>query len=267
MEKSFKLKLRFSGRDVSKHGLDLYDGSSSFSGFAQALQIITHAYMTKEVVSRATALKGAKMYFGSPRQGSVLFDIVTVVEKYPVVGAFSAVVFYDFIKFTMSKAVGLVKVKPETVSVQKLMVDETFFDQLAETIEGSLQRAHRAIDSNGARQVTLERPRGELVTFNHSTSNWVNTRNENPEVEVLTGNITRYNSITGNGRAYVHELKKVIPFRLGDRFIDNKRGLLTWSLHGNTIATRNELKFWASKIEAANGEAKRLILADCVQGE
>jgi hypothetical protein len=59
----YALKLRFSGTTVEKNGLDLYDGSSSFYGFAQALQIATHAYMTKEIVSRATALKGAQMYF------------------------------------------------------------------------------------------------------------------------------------------------------------------------------------------------------------
>lgn len=52
------LKLRFSGPTVESNGLDLYDGANSFYGFAQAIQIVTHAYMTKEVVSRATALKG-----------------------------------------------------------------------------------------------------------------------------------------------------------------------------------------------------------------
>ena len=143
-------------------------------------------------------------------------------------------------------------------------IDETFFDQLAETLEGSLQRAHRSID-NGVRTITLERPRSELVTFDSSTSLWVNTRDENPAVEVLTGSITRYNSITGNGRAYVRELERVIPFRPGPDFPENKRGLLTWSLHGNTIASSKELRFWASQIESAKGDPKRLILSDCTQ--
>ena len=260
--KSFSLRLRFSGKTVDARGLDLYDGSTSFYGFSQALQIAVHAYMTGEIVSRSTALRGAEMYFGSPRRGSVVFDIITVIEQYPVVSGFGAAAFYDFIKFTFSKAAGYLDTTPETVPVQKLTADETFFDQLAETLEGSLQRAHRAID-HGVQQVTLERPRSELVVFDRETSQWVNTRDENPNVEEFTGSITRYNSITGNGRAYLRELGKIIPFRPSDSFPDNKRGILTWSLHGNTVQGEKELRFWASKIESAKGDPKRLVLADC----
>lgn len=258
----FALKLRFSGKKVEQNGLDLYDGATSFHGFSQALQIAVHAYMTGEIVSRATALKGAEIYFGAPRRGSVLFDIITIIEQYPATSALAGAAFYDFIKMAFSKAAGYLDTTPETPAVQKLAVDETFFDQLAETLEGSLQRAHRAIDY-GVEQVTLERPRSELVVFNKRTSQWVNTRDESPDVEEFTGNITRYNSISGNGRAFVRELNKVLPFRPGPNFPDNNRGLLTWSLHGNTVFGEKELRFWASKIESATGDPKRLILADC----
>jgi hypothetical protein len=262
--KQFPLKLRFSGKTVEENGVDLYDGSTSFQGFAQAIQIVVHAYLHNEVVSRATAMKGAKVYFGSPRRGSVLFDVVVIAEKYPVVAGFSAAVFYDFVKYSLGKAAGYLSAKPETASIQKLAIDETFFDQLAETLEGSLQRAHRAID-HGVPQITLERPRANLVIFDNATSQWVNTRDENPDIEEMTGSVTRYNSISGNGRAFVRELGKVIPFRPGPKFPDNKRGFLTWSLHGNTVSGQKELRFWGSKIESAKGDPKRLILSDCVE--
>ena len=262
---SFALKLRFSGKAVNEHGLDLYDGAHSFQGFAQALQIATHAYMTGEIVSRATALNGARMYVKSPRNGSVLFDLVTLVEKYPITATLSGAAFYDFLKFSLSKAAGLLKTKPETTAVDKLLQkDDLFFDQLAETLEGSLQRAHRAID-HGVEKVTLERPRSELVTFDRHTSEWVHTRDENPAVEQFTGNITRYNSISGNARAYVRELGKILPVRPAVHFEESKKGLLTWSLHGNTIAARKELVFTASRIDSARGDAKRLILTDVQQ--
>lgn len=260
--KKFSLKLRFSGDGVDMNGLDLYNGASSFDGFSRALQIVAHAYMTGEIVSRATALRGAKMYFESPRRGSVLFDIITIAEQYPVTAGFSAAIFYDFVKLAFAKATGLFGVAAQTPAVQKLSVDETFFDQLAETLEGSLRRAHRAID-NGVDRVTLERPRSELVVFDRRSSQWVNTRDENPEVMEFTGNVTRYNSITGNGRAFVRELERVMPFRLGENFPAIKCGILSWSLHGNTVAGEKELRFWASKIESATNEPKRLILADC----
>jgi len=265
-DRRYPMKLRFSGGKVEKVGLDLYDGATSFYGFSQAIQIAFHAYLTGEIVSRATALRGAEMYFSAPRRGSVLFDIVAVVEKYPASIGVSAPIVYDFIKIAFSRAIGLLNSKPETPAIQKLALDETFFDQLAETLEGSLQRAHRAID-HGVPRVSLERPRSELVVFDQRSSQWVNTREENPEVEEFTGNITRYNSISGNGRAFIRGLDRILPFRPGERFPENKRGFLSWSLHGNTTSGKKELRFWASRIESASGEAKRLILADVAEAE
>ena len=259
----FPLRLRYSGGDVDQRGLDLYDGSTSLHGFAQALQMVVHAYMRDDVISRATTLKGAEIRFGPPRRGSLIIDVVTFVEKYPASLGITAPIFYDFVKMAFSAAVGKLSAKPETKAVQKVAVDETFFDQLSEAIEGSLQRAHRPID-NGVPKISLERPRAELVVFDRETSAWVHTRDENPTVERFTGNITRYNSISGNARAYVRELHKVLPVRPSAAFPDGKRPLLTWSLHGNTTKTNDkELVFFASRIDSARGEAKRLILSNC----
>lgn len=171
--------------------------------------------------------------------------------------------FYDFVKFSLSKAVGLLNVQPETPSIKKkLENDEIFFDRLAETLEGSFQRAHRAVD-NGVRQITVERPRSKLVVFDQKTSQWVSTREISSTVFEYTGNITRYNSISRNGRAYVCELNKVVPFRPAQDFPDSKLGFLTWSLHGDNTAGKKDLKFWVSRVESARGDVKRLLLHDC----
>lgn len=257
------LKLRFSGGEVESNGLNLYDGSTSFWGFAQALQISVHAYVTGEIVTRAPALHGAKIFFGAPKRGSVVFDLIAIIEQHPATSGIAAVVFYDFIKFSFSKAVGLLNARPETPSLnKKLEEDEIFFDRLAETLEGSLQRAHRAID-NGVPKVTLERPRSELVTFDPSTSQWVNTREICEEVSERTGNITRFNSISRNGRAYIRELGRVVPFRPAPDFPESKLGFLTWSLHGDNTASQKDLKFRTSNVESARGDVKRLLLHDC----
>tara|TARA_R110001606_G_scaffold12369_1_gene53996 strand:+ start:37960 stop:38778 length:819 start_codon:yes stop_codon:yes gene_type:complete len=260
--RSYGLKLRFSGKTVDEKGLDLYDGARSFEGFAQALQIVVHAYLSNEVVSRSTALRGAKLYFGSPKRGSVLFDIVALIEQYPATAGISAVVFYDFVKYSFARATGLFEKKPETKAVQKLAVDEEFFDRLSFVLEGSLQRGHRAID-NGVKKITLERPRSTLLTFDLETSRWVHTREEDPDIVEFHGHVTRYNSITGNGRAYIRELDKVVPFRPSEHFSQAKCSHLSWSLHGSTTYTKKELIFKASTIISAGDAIKRLILEDC----
>lgn len=263
----FGLKLRYEGGDADEHLIELYDGTASLHGFAQALQIATHAYLHGQVYSKATALKGATLYLKGARQGSLITDLVAKIDSTSRNINPTPASFYDFLKFALSRATGASEQEPETPYVRRLLEnDEPFFDDLAETLEGSLQRAHRAIEKGGVDSVTLERPKGErLNVFNMQTQLWVNTREERPDVYDLAGNVTRYNSVTGNGRAYIRALSRIVPFRLSEEFAFGKRGLLTWSLHGSATNVSHELDIQARRVESAHGEVKRLILVDCHQ--
>jgi hypothetical protein len=263
----FGLKLRYQGGDADDHLLELYDGTASLHGFAQALQITTHAYLHGQVYSKATALKGATFYLKAARPGSLITEFVAKIDKTPRNRNPSPASFYDFLKFAFARATGTTEQRPETPYVRSLLErDEPFFDDLAETLEGSLQRAHRAIEKGGIDSVTLERPKGEqLSVFNKQTYLWVNTREEKPDVFDLSGNVTRYNSVTGNGRVYLHELSRIVPFRLSEEFAFGKRGLLTWSLHGSATNASHQLDLQARRVDSAHGEVKRLILVDCQQ--
>ncbi|MBS1164122.1 MAG: uncharacterized protein H6R00_147 [Proteobacteria bacterium] len=263
----FGLKLRYEGGDADDHLLELYDGTASLHGFAQALQIATHAYLHGQVYSKATALKGATLYLKAARPGSLIADLIAKIDKTPGNLNPTPASFYDFLRLAFSRATGTVEQEPETPYVRRLLeIDEPFFDDLAETLEGSLQRAHRPIEKGGINRITLERPMGEhLSVFNKQTYLWVNTREEKPDIYDLTGNVTRYNSVTGNGRAYTHELSRIVPFRLSEDFAFGKRGLLTWSLHGSATNVSHQLDIQARRVESAHGEVKRLILVDCQQ--
>lgn len=263
MEQQFAFKLRFKGEEVDKDGLDLYDGSASFHGFARALQLVTHAYLNDETVMRATALKGGTLSFGSPRRGSILFDIVAKLHRKPKTGPLNAEAFYDFTRVALARATGDLDAAAQTSYVQQRLIDdEPFFDELGEKLEGSLQQAHRSIDNQEV-VVSLERPRSTLLLFDKETSAWVHTREENPNSQEFRGNMTRFNTQTGNGRAYIKSLKKIIPVRKADGFDEKNKGWLTWSLHGANVASDKELIFSGRRIESATGETKRIILDDC----
>jgi hypothetical protein len=261
----FGLKLRFDEPKGSSPGIGFYDAATSLQGFAQALQIILRAYYCDEVVDRAMPLKRAALKMGSPRRGSVVVGLDVHFTDAPADAPSGADVFYDFVRYSLAKATGQTEIGALTPFVSRRADDqELIFDQLAEVIEGSLQRAHRSINHDVPR-ITLERPRSALIEFNKQTSEWVNTREENPEIKRFTGNITRYNSKTGNARAYIQQLGKIIPIRQADNFSHSKRGLLTWSLHGDTMSTNKELEFFGRQIESAREEPKRLILTDVNQ--
>ena len=266
---SYGLKLRFKGDRVDDEGIGFYDGATSLQGFAQSLQIIARAFYTDQVIDKAMPLKRASISMSSPRRGSVLVDLTASFVDDPKSASPAADVFYDYVRFALGKATGNTNIQPQTGYVLRQSDDDDLiFDQLAEKMEGSLQRAHKSIDHDVS-TVTLERPRSPLIEFNKETSLWVNTREENPLVQRFTGNVTRYNSKTGNARAYIKELHRIIPVKRSDDFPATKKGLLTWSLHGDnvasTVSASKELEFMAKRIESARGEPKRLILMDCSQ--
>lgn len=263
MDQSFALKLRFKGGSIDDEGLSLYDGSQSFHGFARALQLTTHAFLNDEAVMRATALKGATLTFSSPRRGSVLFDIRAKFSRKPKTAPLNADAFYDFTHVALARATGNLGIEAETKHVaQKLKDDEPFFDELSEKLEGSLQHAHRSVDAEDV-VVSLERPRSTLILFDASTSSWVHSREVEPNPHEYTGNMTRFNTKTGNGRAYIIELKKIVPVRKSDIFNESNKHCLTWSLHGDNISTDKDLIFTGKRVLSATGETKRIILDDC----
>lgn len=198
------LKIRYDGGSAEDHELPLYDGTASIQGIAQALQITTHAYLNNDIVTRATAMRGARMFLRPAKRGSFFVELVALIEQYPATStsavAISAPVFYDFIKIAFSKATGYLETEPETQHLKKTFErEEPFFDELAETLEGSLQRGHRVIGEN-ITNISIGRPRSEIVLFDQKTKDWVNTREEIPTEETVTGNVTRFNSVTRNGR-------------------------------------------------------------------
>ena len=252
---------------AAENRLDFYEGSTSLQGFSQALQIVTHAWLNHAIITKATALKRAKFEMRPYNKGSFLVSIVAIIESYPATSALLAIPLYDFLKYTLSRASGIPDIFPVQGKAQSIWEkEEPFFDDLAETVEGALQRAHHPIGETVDR-IILERPRAPLVEFDEGTKDWVNTRDIGDNVQQLNGNVTRYNSVTGNGRMYVQELGKIVPFRPDDSFSPIKVSYLTWSLHGSANSLPKKLSLSAKKVETASGHTKRLLVQDCETAE
>lgn len=108
-----RIKIRYKGGLADKNALPGYDGATSIDGITRAMHIITHAYMTGETVTRATALKRASIQIKPARQGSFIFDLIVLMEQYPATSsagvALGAPMFYDFVKTALRRAIGHLK--------------------------------------------------------------------------------------------------------------------------------------------------------------
>lgn len=261
--KQFKLRIRYTGGDADQNRLDLYDGTQSIHGFAQTIQIATHALINGQIVSRATALKNSHFYVTGTKKGSLVFEIVAVIEKYPALATLAAPAFYDFLKYCFKNACGVLDSKPQHSTIRKQFErKEPFIDQLSETLEGSLQRAHKPLQ-NGVTEITLESTSEKIMTFNKETLDWVTSREISEVVADTIGNVTRYNAVSSNGRAYIRSEEKILPFRLSADFPESKKTLITWSLHKYNNGVKDNLEFYFQSVESARGTTKRIILVDC----
>lgn len=272
-----KLRVRYTGGLADANSLPGYDGVTSIDGITRAIHIATHAYMTGEVVSRATALKGASIVLKPARQGSFIFDLIVLIEANPattgVAAALGAAPFYDFVKTAFKRATGFLDAEPENAHLKNLYERKqppdlkrppADLDSLAEALEGSLQDAHRPIGAEGTiDRISIGSARQDLLHFDVESKDWVNTREEANNLEVVRGNVTRYNALSRNGRAFVDPLQKVVPIRPDGDFPAGDLAHLTWSLHGSNIGAPSKIDMRVRKVTSANGKVKRLLLADC----
>jgi hypothetical protein len=274
-----RLRIKYEGGLADENSLPGYDGATSIDGITRALHITTHAYMTGEIVSRATALRGASIVLKPARQGSFVFDLLILMETYPATtgaaAGLAAAPFYDFVRTAFKRATGSLEAEPQTTHLKglyerkeppplkKAPVD---LDSLAETLEGSLQDAHRPIGADGTiGKIEIGSTRQKLVEFDIETKGWVNTQETAVGLEVMRGNVTRYNSLSRNGRAFVDPLEKVVPVRPDSDFPVGDLAHLTWSLHGSNIGAPNKLDMRVRRVTSASGKVKRLLLADCTR--
>jgi hypothetical protein len=272
-----KLRISYKGGLADQNALPGYDGATSIDGITRALHIATHAYMTGEVVSRATALKGAEIRIQPPRQGSFIFDLLVLMEANPATTgaaiALTAAPFYDFLKTSFRRATGSLDAEPETKHLQTLYERKeppplkkppADLDALAEALEGSLQAAHRPIGPEGTIEtISVGSVRQGLLLFDGETKDWVNVREEALGLEVLRGNVTRYNALSRNGRAFIDQLGRVVPLRPDGDFPSGDLAHLTWSLHGSNVGAPSKIDMRARRVTSASGKVKRLLLADC----
>jgi hypothetical protein len=86
---------------------------------------------------------------------------------------------------------------------------------MAAELEGYLKEVHRPIKSDSASTIEIIRPRvGSAISMNYETLEYVETTLRSDVQEYWVGNVTKYNILTGYGRAYIDELGRTVPFNL-----------------------------------------------------
>ncbi|GET23371.1 hypothetical protein [Prolixibacter denitrificans] len=238
-----KFSIKYTGGKADEHKLDLYDAGASIHGLAKALAISTHALITEgEVRSKGDSIPNVKFYLHPPQKGSFV-ELVSVFFENTAVQVVGASVitaaFWDMIAYTWKSAVGKEYQPKERIPKEISTKNELFTQEIANVLERPLQQLHRPILHNHDVKIEIRRPRiGKIIEFDNDTLNYVYSKNEVGIQENISGNVTKYNILSGYGRFYDDEEGRTIPFNLSNDLSVRMKELLTWSLH-NTVRDNN----------------------------
>jgi hypothetical protein len=260
--KELEFKVKYDGGYASKGLLEIYDAGVSIHGLSRALAITTHAFLNNgEIRRRAEGVRGAKIYVSPPRHGSYE-EIVKIIFSDEAVSAIGysiiAAAFWDFFKWTWSAAVGKV-VNPKTRYVRRIEDRiEPFIGEISTALESPMAELHRPIVSDNDILIDIVRPRvGSIVTFDQQTLKYVTTRNETEAVHNVSGNITKYNILSGFGRFYDDRLEKTVSFDIDHDMGSEEKRQLTWSLDQRSQGNEGKLLIDVIRVINAKDELKR----------
>lgn len=259
---SIPIKISYHYGDAEHGMLDMYDASVSLQGFARALAITGHALLNEgEIRKKGNRIEGGRLLISPPRRGSFEELITFVITNKEAIGAsIAAAAFYDLMKWTWSKTLDLAY-EPQTPHVRKLEERiEPFIGEIEEALESPLEQAHRPIRQNDEMVVSIKRARaGEIIQLNRDTLASVSLHTES-DIARISGNVTRYNILSGFGRLYDDTLDRTMSFKVLDDVSTVQKQLLTWSMHHAQAEHGGKVFFDVQRVVSAKGSIKRFLV-------
>lgn len=267
MSQELKFVIKYEGGDADNHKIDLYDAAKSMRGLARALAISTHALNTNgEIRHRVESIPDVNFYLHPGQKGS-LVEIVSIVFSDPIAQSIGTSVlgaaFWDMINYSWRHATGTTP-EPTHRRVKKIVNEkDEFANEISDALEIPLQEIHAPIHGDGRITIQIKKPKGEVILeLNTDTYNFVSTINSGGVELNISGNVTKYNILSGYGRFYDESLGKTIPFHLSNEMTTEKKGVLTRSLHFAGQRAEGKIAIDAKVILTKLNQVKRYIIID-----
>ena len=173
-----------------------------------------------------------------------------------MVDACAAGLFYDFVRHTFREVVGSAQDDADLQNGLLKRIEPTM-GELPTVLEGPLREVHRPIREHAEMTLTIEGPRGEqIITFDANTNAALQSQIVDLP-DLIYGNVTRYNTLSRWGKAYIQSEHRVVSFVLGEGLSEHERSLITWSLHERNLNREGRIRFQGSAVVSPSGKVKR----------
>lgn len=137
-------------------------------------------------------------------------------------------------------------------------------EALVDRIEPSMRRAHDVIGS-GATTLHITKSNVPIVDLNASTKAWVNTNIVDEDTKSRTVSISAFNANSGNGRAYLPDTGKTVPFSVGREPSQGSYETLAASLSLYTRGLPSLVTVVCRDVVSTDGRVKKLLIEGAVR--
>lgn len=215
------IQIQYEGNQADDGRINLYDAAEALKGLASSINIITQSFSNDDKVqTKVPVQKEFKTYFSAAKKGC--FDIFIDVKFEPqTIQKHGASVvkdkYWDYLIEAFSASTGNEENKNSAFLNKILHDNEGLFGEMAIAIDSHILNIHRPISTGSAATAKIIRPRvGEKIELNLKTYTYLNTNIKDENISYLTGNVTRHSNISGFGRAYISEFKRIVPYYIFD---------------------------------------------------
>lgn len=269
MSIQLKYKLVFEGEDADFNRLPAHEGASSLEGLTWSIALLTNYAATGEIRTRGNLSPHIRTYLRPPRQGSFLTELWVVVTQPESIFLSSIIGVYAV--NTVSQAVNAIIVKSvkEVCGLAANMVrkEEDWLkglpsgdlEALVDKIEPSMKRAHTVI-GDGASTLTIKKGYTPLVQLDHLTKAFVNADLKGDE-KTISASVGAFNANTGNGRVFLADIGKTVPFYVEKGLDFSTYSALSHSLNAYVNGWPSLIEIVSTEVLSQDGRLKRLLIS------
>lgn len=266
MDGAIGFTLSYEGSDTDQHAIDLYDAAQALVGFQRSLALTAHLVLNNEIITKAPALKGARILALPAEPGSWkmtawviagmtgLYNLGTAQSNSPIGHLMYSL--YDYVikeslgvSVDYNKSLGQLYEQAQKAKVNLPVVREAQVDSLLEKTERAILEMHRPIfKMQSAKSASITASLGGKnyplgTTFDLETFDFIHETRSAEVPNVIEGRVSSYNSNTFKGRIYVTHYERPVAFEI-DVPARSQRAvkLITTSLGHNALKQYNEPK-------------------------
>lgn len=274
------IKLKFEGKLSDNHVLNFYDAARAMTGFQRSLALTTHLVMHGEIITQAQALKEADILVSTPSPGS--WEIIaSIVGAAWVAGTASkdtplGHMLYSIYDYIISSTLGFhvdyekILFQSYRESLTEKGITPEKLESLMEKTESSIGDMHRPIvasqSATSAKLFRLSRSGVDQIgpDMTSLSYDYIARTIRRDELIEHQGLVSSYNVNTYNGRIFLPDEQRPIPFEL-DEVAKNRESvqIITSSLRTNATSRRESeglIALYGRRLESSTGRLKALIV-------